>query len=180
MSQHDRKRHRDGTDLDDSTRRGGSAIFQHLKEAAQKPRAAAPAAASAPMSHAERLRAEAAAFAASQRAELPEDEPVSQPPAAAAAPAAPAVPGRSRWLELACPFNALDVVERTARQPTFWALNDALTFAAPIRRAAAELVLLLGGVGNFSALHLRVEPDWLAHCAAWERLARACTHGKCD
>ena len=49
------------------------------------------------MSHAERLRAEAAAFAASQRAELPEDEPVSQPPAAAA-PAAPAVPGRSRWL----------------------------------------------------------------------------------
>ena len=97
----DRKRHRDGADLFDdppSSRRGGSAIFQHLKEAAQKPRAAAPAVASAPMSHAERLRAEAAAFAASQRAELPEDEPVSQPPAAAA-PAAPAVPGRSRWLD---------------------------------------------------------------------------------
>ena len=84
MSQQDRKRHRDGTDLDDSTRRGGSAIFQHIKEAAQQPRASAAPAASAPMSHAERLRAEAAAFAASQRAELPEDEPVSQPPAAAA------------------------------------------------------------------------------------------------
>ena len=75
MSQQDRKRHRDGTDLDDSTRRGGSAIFQHIKEAAQQPRTSAAPAASAPMSHAERLRAEAAAFAASQRAELPEDEP---------------------------------------------------------------------------------------------------------
>ena len=53
------------------------------------------------MSHAERLRAEAAAFAASQRAELPEDEPVSQPPAAAAVPAARrrARPASIRWLD---------------------------------------------------------------------------------
>ena len=58
MSQQDRKRHRDGADLDDSTRRGGSAIFQHIKEAAQQPRTSAAPAASAPMSHAERLRAE--------------------------------------------------------------------------------------------------------------------------
>ena len=46
----------------------------------------------------------------------------------------------------------------------FWKVDAALIFAEPIRRARAAVRLALRG--RFSALHLRAEADWSAHCAA--------------
>eukprot|EP00316_Scyphosphaera_apsteinii_P023193 CAMPEP_0119303636 /NCGR_PEP_ID=MMETSP1333-20130426/5036_1 /TAXON_ID=418940 /ORGANISM="Scyphosphaera apsteinii, Strain RCC1455" /LENGTH=617 /DNA_ID=CAMNT_0007306367 /DNA_START=214 /DNA_END=2064 /DNA_ORIENTATION=- len=60
-------------------------------------------------------------------------------------------------------------------QKLHWLIDAALVPAAEIQESAKatvskmqELSHALGGGGHFSALHLRVEDDWLEHCKQWE------------
>ena len=79
------------------------------------------------------------------------------------------------WLQLDCAYAAVDRVDRAEEHETFWALEHALVPSQPISASAETIVELLqarslemGGDGDFTALHLRVEPDWVEHCAVWE------------
>eukprot|EP00908_Phaeocystis_cordata_P014041 Transcript_25147.p1 GENE.Transcript_25147~~Transcript_25147.p1 ORF type:complete len:1461 (-),score=286.79 Transcript_25147:2270-6652(-) len=79
------------------------------------------------------------------------------------------------WLQLDCAYAAVNKLDRAERHNVFWALEQALVPSQLISESAgtiAELLrarsLELGGDGHFTALHLRVERDWVAHCMLWE------------
>ena len=62
-----------------------------------------------------------------------------------------------------------------AMQKLFWEIDAALVPSTEIQRIADVTVSrlrarseALGSGGRFTALHLRVEDDWIEHCARWE------------
>jgi hypothetical protein len=78
-------------------------------------------------------------------------------------------------LEFDCTFLALDSRGDQHLLELYWKMDDALHFAPRIVDAADRIVsglqsrsLSQGGDGSFSALHLRIEEDWITHCRLWE------------
>ena len=86
-----------------------------------------------------------------------------------------ATDGPRRNLRLGCTFAALNKRRDAALKMLFWRVDDALVFAPRIATAASKVITRLrqrsaasGGGGAYVALHLRSEPDWVAHCSRWE------------
>ena len=78
-------------------------------------------------------------------------------------------------VRLGCSFGRLRRATRLSHQQTYWQIDAALTPAAhitrtveAIERSIRERSEVSGGGGRFTALHLRAEPDWVAHCKVWE------------
>ena len=78
-----------------------------------------------------------------------------------------------------CAFGPLSRLTRhhPHLQRAFWRLDAALVPAAGVAAAAAAIVSRLqalsrawGGAGSFTALHMRSEADWIAHCARWDSM----------
>ena len=70
---------------------------------------------------------------------------------------------------------SLDKRSRPAAELLFWSIDAALLPAATIRQHAEATISrlqasssVLGGRGHFTAIHLRVEDDWVEHCNRWE------------
>uniref|UniRef100_A0A7S0Q5S7 O-fucosyltransferase family protein n=1 Tax=Coccolithus braarudii TaxID=221442 RepID=A0A7S0Q5S7_9EUKA len=91
----------------------------------------------------------------------------------------PWIPGYRRMpqqqLRFGCTFAGLDKRDNESMQQLFWKIDAALMPATQIQDAAGETIKelrarseRLGGHGRFNALHLRVEEDWVEHCARWE------------
>jgi len=80
------------------------------------------------------------------------------------------------WLvKLNCPLFAVGIKGSAVLERMFWRVDAALTYAKGIRVIADEIVAELrkrsvarGADGEFNALHLRVEQDWVTHCKHWE------------
>jgi len=86
-----------------------------------------------------------------------------------------AADGGRRTLSLGCTFAALNKRRDASLREIFWRVDDALVFAPRIAAAAGKVIARLrqrsatsGGGGAYVALHLRSEPDWVAHCSRWE------------
>ena len=84
--------------------------------------------------------------------------------------------GSAPSVMLECPRFAVDMrgARSAALRLQFWRIDRALVYADRIVSAADHVVahirkqsITLGGNGKFTALHLRVEPDWVAHCQVW-------------
>ena len=78
-------------------------------------------------------------------------------------------------LRFGCTLMSLDKRNSRAAEKLFWSIDAALVPAAEILRRAQETrarlqasANMLGGGGHFTALHLRVEADWVEHCKRWE------------
>ena len=88
-------------------------------------------------------------------------------------------------LHFGCTWMAVDKRHPAAAR-LFWRIDAALKPAAPVQAAADAIVRkmraqsrLHGTQGRFNALHLRVEPDWVQHCARWESNASASPRDNC-
>ena len=80
-------------------------------------------------------------------------------------------------LRFGCTFLGVDHSGDEVKQ-LFWRINSALTPAAQVQFVANATISKLqrssikqGGGGRFTALHLRVESDWIEHCKRWENNA---------
>ena len=78
-------------------------------------------------------------------------------------------------LRFGCTLMSLDKRNSRAAEKLFWSIDAALVPAAEILWRAQETTArlqasanMLGGGGRFTALHLRVETDWVEHCKRWE------------
>ena len=85
-----------------------------------------------------------------------------------------------------CPFMAFSLEVDEQLTELAWRVDAALELAPPLRAVAERVVgglgkvvgngghggnemgMGIGGPSPYVALHLRVETDWLTHCAAWE------------
>lgn len=80
------------------------------------------------------------------------------------------------WLELEdCAMFSLDKRGDDSLRALFWRIDAVLAWSPRIIAAADAIVsrlrqhsLVTGGAGDFSALHMRIEEDWVEHCAMWE------------
>ena len=83
--------------------------------------------------------------------------------------------GDAPWIQMDCAYDAVNPVDRAEKRELFWKLDSSLVPAQHISDAAGMIKLLLkarslkaGADGGYTALHLRVEPDWVEHCRLWE------------
>ena len=82
---------------------------------------------------------------------------------------------RPLWLEVdGCAMFSLDKRGDESLRALFWKIDAALAWSPRIVAAADAIVhrirqlsLGAGGAGKFSALHMRIEQDWVDHCARW-------------
>ena len=79
------------------------------------------------------------------------------------------------WVQMDCTYAAVDPHDRAEKRDFYWRLEAALVPSQHIS-GAAELIkkllkarsLAAGADGSFTALHLRIEPDWVEHCKLWQ------------
>ena len=74
-----------------------------------------------------------------------------------------------------CTLNLLDKRGDASLEQLFWRIDAALVPAPAITDAASRVIAALradslarGGNGAYTALHMRVETDWVEHCKRWE------------
>ena len=75
-----------------------------------------------------------------------------------------------------CAMNLLNKKGDASLEQLFWKVDAALVPAPAITDAASRVIAALradslarGGAGAYTALHMRVETDWIEHCKRWER-----------
>ena len=83
--------------------------------------------------------------------------------------------GDAPWIHMDCAYGAVDRADRAEKRELFWKLEEALVPSQHISDAAEAIKELLrarskaaGADGGYTALHLRVEPDWVEHCKLWD------------
>ena len=83
--------------------------------------------------------------------------------------------GDAPWIQMDCAYDAVDKADRAEKRELFWKLEQALVPSQHISDAAEAIKELLrarskaaGADGGYTALHLRVEPDWVEHCKLWD------------
>ena len=83
--------------------------------------------------------------------------------------------GGAPWIQMDCAYGAVDRADRAEKRELFWKLEQALVPSQHISDAAEAIKELLrarskaaGADGGYTALHLRVEPDWVEHCKLWD------------
>ena len=83
--------------------------------------------------------------------------------------------GDAPWIHMDCAYGAVDRADRAEKRELFWKLEQALVPSQHISDAAEAIKELLrarskaaGADGGYTALHLRVEPDWVEHCKLWD------------
>jgi hypothetical protein len=77
-------------------------------------------------------------------------------------------------VRLGCTFAGFNV-QPPSLQQLFWSIDRALVFSSQIAAIAGSITSAMrarsmqrGAGGGFNALHLRIETDWLKHCAHWD------------
>ena len=83
-----------------------------------------------------------------------------------------------------CALNLLNKQGDASLEQLFWRVDAALVPAPAITDAASRVITALradslarGGGGAYTALHMRVETDWIEHCKRWENPATG--HANC-
>jgi len=74
-------------------------------------------------------------------------------------------------VELDCAFNSLDTKATDLELISLlWKIDNALRPSAAIEKEIESITRLLDptGQGLYSALHVRIEQDWVDHCKLWE------------
>lgn len=77
---------------------------------------------------------------------------------------------RNFSVELGCTFNSIAVFPDDSEVVgLLWAVDNALRPNAAIQGEVDALQMALGasGAGVYTALHVRIEDDWVAHCRTW-------------
>ena len=69
-------------------------------------------------------------------------------------------------LEIGCAFDSIDVSKVAGK---FWRIDSALRFNNIIMKLAQNLLLKIGGDTGYTALHFKIEDEWLENCEKWEK-----------
>ena len=73
-------------------------------------------------------------------------------------------------LDLGCTFNALKV-DREELVSLLWTIDSMLIYNANITKDADAIIRSLNSSGQgYTALHFRVEDDWVEHCKKWKNM----------
>jgi hypothetical protein len=81
----------------------------------------------------------------------------------------PALVNNHTRVALDCAFGAISLQNGPMMQHLFWKINSALTFSETISASGTKVVTCLGekSKGEHSAMHVRIEEDWILHCKQW-------------